>query len=94
MALYIKTIFLVRLLCLLNKRYIPIILLYLQIFFYSIKIYNKILILALCSSNSTMWKTDDERIATLSFVYLDKNKNKSWDRREWKNFRDLVTSAR
>jgi len=41
-----------------------------------------------------MWKTDDERIATLSFVYLDKNKNKSWDRREWKNFRDLVTSAR
>ncbi|XP_043947859.1 SPARC-related modular calcium-binding protein 2 isoform X1 [Drosophila biarmipes] len=44
-------------------------------------------------SNSTMWKTDDERIATLSFVYLDKNKNKSWDRREWKNFRDLVTSA-
>lgn len=47
-----------------------------------------------CSSNSSMWKTDDERIATLSFVYLDKNKNKSWDRREWKNFRDLVTSAR
>ncbi|XP_016973680.1 SPARC-related modular calcium-binding protein 2 isoform X1 [Drosophila rhopaloa] len=44
-------------------------------------------------TNYTMWKTDDERIATLSFVYLDKNKNKSWDRREWKNFRDLVTSA-
>ncbi|XP_032571725.1 SPARC-related modular calcium-binding protein 2 isoform X2 [Drosophila sechellia] len=44
-------------------------------------------------TNSSMWKTDDERIATLSFVYLDKNKNKSWDRREWKNFRDLVTSA-
>ncbi|SPP73619.1 SPARC-related modular calcium-binding protein 2 isoform X1 [Drosophila guanche] len=45
------------------------------------------------SSNSTMWKTEDERIATLSFVYLDKNKNKSWERREWKVFRDLVTSA-
>ncbi|XP_033251430.1 SPARC-related modular calcium-binding protein 2-like isoform X4 [Drosophila miranda] len=45
------------------------------------------------STNSTMWKTEDERIATLSFVYLDKNKNKSWERREWKVFRDLVTSA-
>ncbi|XP_070140909.1 SPARC-related modular calcium-binding protein 2 isoform X4 [Drosophila kikkawai] len=44
-------------------------------------------------ANSTLWKSEDERIATLSFVYLDKNKNKSWERREWKVFRDLVTSA-
>ncbi|XP_017120281.1 SPARC-related modular calcium-binding protein 1 isoform X1 [Drosophila elegans] len=44
-------------------------------------------------TNSSTWKSEDERIATLSFVVLDKNKNKSWDRREWKNFRDLVTSA-
>ncbi|XP_020800655.1 SPARC-related modular calcium-binding protein 1 isoform X1 [Drosophila serrata] len=45
------------------------------------------------AANSTLWKSEDERIATLSFVYLDKNKNKSWERREWKVFRDLVTSA-
>ncbi|XP_032590366.1 SPARC-related modular calcium-binding protein 2 isoform X3 [Drosophila grimshawi] len=43
--------------------------------------------------NSTMWKSEDERIATLSFVFLDKNKNKSWERKEWKVFRDLVTNA-
>ncbi|KAH8407541.1 hypothetical protein KR222_005115 [Zaprionus bogoriensis] len=43
--------------------------------------------------NTTMWKSEDERIATLSFVYLDKNKSKSWERKEWKIFRDLVTSA-
>nr|XP_032292247.1 uncharacterized protein LOC6625587 isoform X1 [Drosophila virilis] len=45
------------------------------------------------TGNSTMWKSEDERIATLSFVFLDKNKNKSWERKEWKVFRDLVTSA-
>ncbi|XP_062129931.1 SPARC-related modular calcium-binding protein 1 isoform X5 [Drosophila sulfurigaster albostrigata] len=43
--------------------------------------------------DSTLWKSEDERIATLSFVFLDKNKNKSWERKEWKVFRDLVTSA-
>ncbi|KAH8402150.1 hypothetical protein KR009_010161 [Drosophila setifemur] len=44
-------------------------------------------------SNSTVFKTEDERIAMMSFVYLDKNKNKLWERKEWKVFRDLVTSA-
>lgn len=46
------------------------------------------------SSNASTWKSEDEQIATLSFVYLDQNKNKLWERREWKVFRDLVTSAR
>ncbi|EDW74513.2 uncharacterized protein Dwil_GK21959 [Drosophila willistoni] len=45
-------------------------------------------------SDTTIWKSEDERIATLSFVFLDKNKNKSWERKEWKVFRELVTSAR
>ncbi|XP_017865398.1 PREDICTED: SPARC-related modular calcium-binding protein 2 isoform X1 [Drosophila arizonae] len=45
------------------------------------------------SGNSTLWKSEDERIATLSFVFLDKNKNKSWERKEWKVFRDLVTRS-
>lgn len=40
------------------------------------------------------WKSEDERIATLSFVFLDKNKSKFWERKEWKIFRDLVTGAR
>ncbi|XP_017087910.2 SPARC-related modular calcium-binding protein 2 isoform X2 [Drosophila bipectinata] len=44
-------------------------------------------------SNASTWKSEDEQIATLSFVYLDQNKNKLWERREWKVFRDLVTSA-
>lgn len=39
------------------------------------------------------WKSEDERIATLSFVFLDKNKSKFWERKEWKIFRDLVTGA-
>lgn len=34
--------------------------------------------------------TEDEKIATMSFVILDKNKNKVWERREWKMFRELV----
>ncbi|XP_017839067.1 SPARC-related modular calcium-binding protein 1 isoform X2 [Drosophila busckii] len=46
------------------------------------------------AANSSLWKSDDERIAKMSFVYLDKNKNKSWERKEWKVFRDLVTDAR
>jgi len=41
-----------------------------------------------------VWKSEDDRIATLSFVFLDKNKNKFWERKEWKDFRNLVTSAR
>ncbi|XP_034478301.1 SPARC-related modular calcium-binding protein 1 isoform X5 [Drosophila innubila] len=43
--------------------------------------------------DSTVWKSEDDRIATLSFVFLDKNKNKFWERKEWKDFRNLVTSA-
>jgi hypothetical protein len=45
-------------------------------------------------ANSTKWGTEDEKIATLSFVLLDKNKNKVWERKEWKTFRDLVTATR
>jgi len=47
-----------------------------------------------CSANTTKWGTEDEKLATLSFVLLDKNKNKLWERNEWKTFRDLVTSTR
>ncbi|XP_055918782.1 SPARC-related modular calcium-binding protein 2 isoform X2 [Eupeodes corollae] len=43
-------------------------------------------------TSSTKWNSEDERIATLSFVLLDKNKNKSWERKEWKTFRELVTA--
>ncbi|XP_034478298.1 SPARC-related modular calcium-binding protein 1 isoform X2 [Drosophila innubila] len=45
------------------------------------------------TGDSTVWKSEDDRIATLSFVFLDKNKNKFWERKEWKDFRNLVTSA-
>lgn len=34
--------------------------------------------------------SEDEKIATLSFVILDKNKNSAWERKEWKTFRELV----
>lgn len=34
--------------------------------------------------------SEDERIATLSFVIFDKNKNSAWERKEWKPFRELV----
>lgn len=44
------------------------------------------------SADNTKWGTEDERIATLSFVLLDKNKNKNWERKEWKAFRDLVNT--
>lgn len=44
--------------------------------------------------NATKFASEDEKIATLSFVLLDKNKNKFWERREWKIFRDLVTGTR
>lgn len=34
--------------------------------------------------------TEDEKIATLSFVIFDKNKNGAWERKEWKPFRELI----
>lgn len=46
------------------------------------------------SANATKWASEDEKVATLSFVLLDKNKNKVWERKEWKTFRELVTAAR
>lgn len=45
-------------------------------------------------ANATKWNTEDEKIATLSFVLLDKNKNKVWERKEWKTFRELVTATK
>lgn len=47
-----------------------------------------------CSANATKWASEDEKVATLSFVLLDKNKNKVWERKEWKTFRELVTAPR
>jgi hypothetical protein len=46
------------------------------------------------SADNTKFSTEDERIGTLSFVLLDKNKNKVWERREWKTFRELVTATK
>ncbi|XP_062552816.1 SPARC-related modular calcium-binding protein 2 isoform X2 [Armigeres subalbatus] len=46
------------------------------------------------AADNTKWGTEDEKIATLSFVLLDKNKNKVWERKEWKTFRELVTETR
>nr|XP_029726240.1 SPARC-related modular calcium-binding protein 2 isoform X2 [Aedes albopictus] len=46
------------------------------------------------AADATKWGTEDEKIATLSFVLLDKNKNKVWERKEWKIFRELVTETR
>ncbi|XP_055621829.1 SPARC-related modular calcium-binding protein 2 isoform X1 [Toxorhynchites rutilus septentrionalis] len=46
------------------------------------------------AADNTKWITEDEKIATLSFVLLDKNKNKVWERKEWKTFRELVTATR
>lgn len=37
---------------------------------------------------------EDEKIATMSFVFLDKNKNKVWERKEWKEFRDHMMSRK
>lgn len=34
--------------------------------------------------------SEDEQIATLSFVIFDKNKNSAWERKEWKSFRELI----
>ncbi|KAM7345382.1 SPARC related modular calcium binding-like protein magu isoform 2-T2 [Cochliomyia hominivorax] len=44
------------------------------------------------NTNNSQWSSEDERIAALSFVILDKNKNKAWERKEWKTFRELVTN--
>ncbi|KAG5677833.1 hypothetical protein PVAND_007556 [Polypedilum vanderplanki] len=45
-------------------------------------------------ADNTKWGTEDEKIATLSFVLLDKNKNSVWERKEWKLFRELVTATK
>lgn len=41
-----------------------------------------------------MWNNEDEQIASQSFLVLDKNKNKAWERKEWKIFRELVTNTK
>ncbi|XP_040159922.1 SPARC-related modular calcium-binding protein 2 isoform X2 [Anopheles arabiensis] len=41
-----------------------------------------------------VWNTEEEKIAILSFVLLDKNQNKQLERKEWKAFRELVTATR
>uniref|UniRef100_A0A1B0F9H8 Uncharacterized protein n=1 Tax=Glossina morsitans morsitans TaxID=37546 RepID=A0A1B0F9H8_GLOMM len=41
-----------------------------------------------------MWNNEDEQIASQSFLVLDKNKNKAWERKEWKTFRELVTNTK
>lgn len=46
------------------------------------------------SINTTKWSSEDEKIATQSFVLLDKNKNRVWERKEWKIFRELVIQTR
>ncbi|XP_058066321.1 SPARC-related modular calcium-binding protein 2 [Anopheles bellator] len=40
------------------------------------------------------WNTEEEKIAILSFVLLDKNQNKQLERKEWKAFRELITATR
>ncbi|XP_044760802.1 SPARC-related modular calcium-binding protein 1 isoform X1 [Coccinella septempunctata] len=42
-----------------------------------------------------MWKVSkEEQTAKLSFVMLDKNKNKMLDKHEWKSFKDMVLEMR
>ncbi|XP_052893310.1 uncharacterized protein LOC128301048 [Anopheles moucheti] len=41
-----------------------------------------------------VWNTEEEKVAILSFVLLDKNQNKQLERKEWKAFRELVTATR
>ncbi|XP_061399740.1 SPARC-related modular calcium-binding protein 2 [Musca vetustissima] len=43
--------------------------------------------------NTTNWSSEDERIATLSFVILDKNKSSAWEKKEWKTFRELMNTV-
>ncbi|XP_055374150.1 SPARC-related modular calcium-binding protein 1 [Condylostylus longicornis] len=45
-------------------------------------------------SNRTIFSSEDEKYATLSFVYLDKNKNSVWERKEWKIFREMVSEVK
>lgn len=41
------------------------------------------------------WSTSkEERIATWHFAMLDENKNKFLERKEWKNFRIMVTNEK
>lgn len=55
---------------------------------------NDVLTIFFIRADNTKWGTEDEKIATLSFVLLDKNKNKVWERREWRTFRELVTATK
>ncbi|XP_053674254.1 SPARC-related modular calcium-binding protein 2 [Anopheles nili] len=41
-----------------------------------------------------VWNTEEEKIAILSFVLLDKNQNKQLERKEWKAFREMITATR
>ena len=47
-----------------------------------------------CRKIIPVWNTEEEKIAILSFVLLDKNQNKQLERKEWKAFRELVTATR
>ncbi|XP_067632355.1 SPARC-related modular calcium-binding protein 2 isoform X2 [Eurosta solidaginis] len=66
------------------------------LFLNDLKEFLKTHIVASASSggNTTKWHSEDERVATLSFVLLDKNKNKAWERKEWKLFREMVTNTK
>lgn len=44
--------------------------------------------------NQTKFDSETERVATLSFVLLDQNKNQVLERKEWKAFREMVTAAK
>uniref|UniRef100_T1GCB8 Thyroglobulin type-1 domain-containing protein n=1 Tax=Megaselia scalaris TaxID=36166 RepID=T1GCB8_MEGSC len=46
------------------------------------------------ASNGTTFKSEDEKIGILSFVHIDKNKNRNWERKEWKEFRELVGKSK
>jgi len=45
-------------------------------------------------TNMTLFSGEDEKYATLSFVFLDKNKNSIWERKEWKIFREMVADIK
>ncbi|XP_074035081.1 SPARC related modular calcium binding-like protein magu isoform X2 [Leptinotarsa decemlineata] len=46
------------------------------------------------NSNLAWINSKEEQAATWSFVVLDKNKNKMWERSEWKTFKDMVGSIK
>ncbi|XP_073845963.1 SPARC related modular calcium binding-like protein magu isoform X2 [Musca autumnalis] len=54
---------------------------------------TKIITGAYAGVNTTNWSSEEERIATLSFVILDKNKNSAFEKKEWKAFRELVNTV-